>query len=202
MGWKEVLPNIFSWSHFSPEKGYLFNGYYVVTKEGAFLIDPPIPSAKVWREIAKRQPPKAIYLTNKDHTRRSVEFREKYLAPIWIHEADRPLADAPIDHIYTDGETLHGGFQVIHLSHSKSPGESAFWLPWEKGVIFLGDALIGHPTGELHLLPPPKIPNPIQAKQGLKKLLHYSFDALLVGDGESIVEGGKQALTKFLARVG
>jgi len=49
MAWHEICPNIFTWPYFSEEKGFNFNGYYVVTADGAYLIDPPIPTDNVWK---------------------------------------------------------------------------------------------------------------------------------------------------------
>lgn len=195
---KEILPNIFSWSWFSPENGYNFNGHYILTAEGAFVIDPVIPPAGVWETINLKGKPKAIYLTNKHHTRKSAQFKEKYRSPIWIHKDDQPLMEIPVDKTFQDGDFLDGGFEVIQISNNKTPGESAFHLNWGNGILILGDALIGHPSGELHLLPKPKVADPSKAKTGLKRLLDYSFDVLLLGDGTSILKEAKKSLELFI----
>jgi len=132
-------------------------------------------------------------------TRKALDFKERFDCPIWIHEADRELADIPIDQTFQDGEPLAGDFKVIQVAASKSPGESAFLLDWGKGVLFIGDCLIGNPPGQLNLLPPAKIPDPDKAKQGLARLLDSPFDALLVGDGQSFPEGGRRAVEAFLS---
>ncbi|OGQ04020.1 MAG: hypothetical protein A3F82_06670 [Deltaproteobacteria bacterium RIFCSPLOWO2_12_FULL_44_12] len=198
MAWKEIVPNIFTWDYFAQEKGYNFNGYYIVTPEGAFLIDPAIPTPEILTEIDNRKRPLSVYLTNKDHVRDSVNFKERYNSPIWVHEADKDYCKIPVDYTYKDGQTLKGGFEVIHIENSKSPGESAFYLNWGKGVMLIGDCVIGHPAGKLKLLPQPIIQDEELAKAGLQKLLDYSFDSLLVGDGTSLPKGGKKALQKFL----
>lgn len=198
MTFKEVVPNIFSWSVLSEEKGYDFNGWFVLTSGGNFLIDPPQASEEIWFEMEKRGKPKGIYLTNKHHTRKAADFKEKYAAPIWISSADLPLMEIPVDRTYKNGETLPGGFKVIQISDSKTPGESALYLNWNRGILIVGDAVIGNPPGKLDLLPPPKIKDPIQAKKGLEVLLQYNFETLLVGDGTSILKAGKKALAEFL----
>ncbi len=200
MSWHEILPNIFTWSWFSEEKGFNFNGYCVQTQEGIFIIDPPPLDNAVWHEIESRGYPQAIYLTNKDHTRTADEFKQRYDCPVWIHEADRSLCNIEIDRTFQDGQKLAGNFYVIHLEHLKSPGESA--LLWQEGagVLFIGDALIGNPPGELNLLPPAKVPDPKQAKTSLKKLLNYQYESVLVGDGKSFHDHGKLAIQAFLER--
>ncbi len=195
----EILPNIFTWPYFSEEKGFNFNGHYVVTDAGAFLIDPVLPTDEVWQAIESRAVPSAIYLTNKDHTRKAMDFKERFNCPIWIHEADKDLVDLPMDQTFGDGQVLAGGFRVIQLADSKSPGESAFLLERDGGILIVGDAMIGNPPGELNLLPPAKIPVPEKAKEGLRKLLAFEFDALLLGDGQSFPKGGRQAVESFLA---
>jgi glyoxylase-like metal-dependent hydrolase (beta-lactamase superfamily II) len=100
---------------------------------------------------------------------------------------------------FKDGELLPGGIWVIHLQDQKSPGESALFLQQGKGVLIVGDALIGKPPGALSLLPAEKYSDAARAKQALRRLLKYQFDAVLVGDGTSILVGGKAAVEQALA---
>lgn len=195
---REILPDIWTWPAFSEEKGFNFNGHYVITDAGAFLIDPVAPNDEVWRIIESRMIPEAIYLTNKDHTRKSLEFKARYDCPIWIHEADQELADIPIDETFQDDEELAGGFRVIRVADLKSPGESAFLLQRDTNVLFLGDCLIGNPPGTLNLLPPAKIPDQAKATAAIRELLTLNFDAVLVGDGVSFPEGGRRAIEAFI----
>jgi hypothetical protein len=81
---------------------------------------------------------------------------------------------------------------VIQLADNKTPGESALLLERDAGILILGDALIGKPPGALSLLPPDKF-----ADVGV--LLGQAFDTVLVGDGRSILAGGKDALRRAVA---
>ena len=99
---------------------------------------------------------------------------------------------------FKDGELLPGGIWVIQLNNQKSPGESALYIQQEKGVLIVGDALIGKPPGSLSLLAPEKYSDADKAKEGLRRLLKYNFDSILVGDGASIVGGAKQAVEQAL----
>lgn len=196
---KEILPHVWSWSVFSEAKGINFNGYYLRTAEGSFVIDPPSPKHETWQEIDRLEGPYAVYLTNKDHSRAAVDFKERYGIPIYLHEADREAAGIPIDHTFKDGETLPGGFKVVTIPASKSPGESAFLLSAGPPILFIGDAVIGRPAGRLSLLPEPKIPNHQAAAAALQEVLGpLDFDALLLGDGASFLTDGKKALTQLI----
>jgi glyoxylase-like metal-dependent hydrolase (beta-lactamase superfamily II) len=99
---------------------------------------------------------------------------------------------------YKDGELLPGGIWVIHLKDQKSPGESALFIPQGPGVLIVGDAVIGKPAGAVSMLPAEKYADAVKAKVGLRRLLKYNFESLLVGDGISILAGGKQPVEQLL----
>jgi glyoxylase-like metal-dependent hydrolase (beta-lactamase superfamily II) len=99
---------------------------------------------------------------------------------------------------FKDGELLTGGIWVIQLKDQKSPGESALFIQQGKGVLIVGDALIGKPPGSVSLLPAEKYADAGKAHEGLRRLLKYNFDSLLVGDGASILTGAKQSVERLL----
>jgi glyoxylase-like metal-dependent hydrolase (beta-lactamase superfamily II) len=84
------------------------------------------------------------------------------------------------------------------LDYQKSPGETALYMAEQK-IIIVGDALIGKVPGQVNMLPSEKYKDFTKAKAGLKELLKYEFETLLVGDGESILKDAKEAVVKFLA---
>jgi glyoxylase-like metal-dependent hydrolase (beta-lactamase superfamily II) len=88
---------------------------------------------------------------------------------------------------------------VVNLVDQKSPGESALFIQQGRGIVIVGDALIGKPSGSVSMLPAEKYADVAKAKEGLRRLLKYEFDSLLVGDGTSILNGGKQPLERLLA---
>ena len=98
---------------------------------------------------------------------------------------------------FKDGELLPGGIWVIQLKDQKSPGESALFIQQGKGVLIVGDALIGKPAGFVRMLPDEKYVDVTKAREGLRRLLKYNFDSLLVGDGVSILTGAKQAVERL-----
>jgi glyoxylase-like metal-dependent hydrolase (beta-lactamase superfamily II) len=115
-----------------------------------------------------------------------------------VPESDAPQLDLKPSKTFKDGELLPGGIWVIHLKDQKSPGESALYVQLGMGVLIVGDALIGTPAGALSLLPPEKYREIAKAKEGLRRLLKYNFDSILVGDGASIMVGAKQAVENAL----
>jgi len=64
----------------------------------------------------------------------------------------------------------------------------------------LSDALIGKPPGELSFLPAEKFADMTKARLDVHKLLELDFDTVLVGDGASLLAGGKDAMRRALER--
>jgi glyoxylase-like metal-dependent hydrolase (beta-lactamase superfamily II) len=197
---KEILTGIYQWSWFSEEKGYDFNGHLIMTERGRVLIDPPplSPDDQTWVDRQGRLT--CILLTNRDHVRESDYYRALFKTIILAPEPDAPMMEIHPDQTYKPGDRIPGGLQAIRIPDGKSPGETALLLNRGKGVLILGDALIGKPAGRLGLMPPEKYKDAARAKEGLRVLLNYDFDAVLVGDGVSILKGGKKAVEEFLSQ--
>ncbi len=200
---KEILPEIYTWHEFSEEKQLNFNGYLLVSERESVLIDPPGMNEKDFSELESlagknsAHPLKAILLTNVHHERACDSFRKKLGASVWINEKDSAGLEGTADETFADGDTLPCDLSTFKFENQKSPGESAFFLK-ERGVMIVGDALIGKIPGKLNMLPPDKYRDAALASKGLSKLLDYEFECLLVGDGESILKNAKEAVKFFL----
>ena len=194
-----LLPNIWEWSWFSEEKQLMFNGHFLTVGEHRIIVDPPPMSANDIRFARQGGPVDYIILTNRDHVREAGQLREEFHCTVMAPELDAKEMSITIDKTFKDGELLPGGIWVVQLDHQKSPGESALFLETGKGILIVGDALIAHPPGSLRLLPPEKYTDIGQAREGLRRLLKYNFDSLIVGDGVSIVTAAKPILEQTLA---
>ena len=195
---KQVLSGIWQWSWFSPEKQIDFNGLFLNVGEHKVLIDPPPMRAEASTFIRRQGGLDYIIVTNRDHAREAATYQAEFHCQVQIPDVDAPLMDLKPTRTFKDGELLPGGIWVIQLNNQKSPGESALYIQQEKGVLIVGDALIGKPPGSLSLLAPEKYSDADKAKEGLRRLLKYNFDSILVGDGASIVGGAKQAVEQAL----
>ena len=125
-------------------------------------------------------------------------LKKLYSVPVWINELDKEGLEAPAENSFKGGEALLCGIEAIQLDNQKSPGETAFYLK-QLNTMILGDALLGNVPGKLNMLPPDKYADQAKAKAGLKKLLDYDFETLLVGDGTSILKNAKETVASFLA---
>lgn len=196
---KQILPNIWQWSWFSDEKQLNFNGLLLTIGEHTILVDPPPMTPEAQAVVRRHEPIDYIVLTNRDHLREAPAYQAEWHCQLYLPEADAAQMEVSPTKTYKDGELLPGGVWVIQLKDQKSPGESALFVERGQGVLIVGDALIGHPSGALRLLPPEKYADPAKAKESLHRLLKYNFDSLLVGDGVSILSGAKQRVEQLLA---
>ena len=195
---KQLLPGIWQWSWFSDEKQLDFNGLFLTVGEHRIVIDPPPMTAEASTLIRRQGTLDYIIVTNRDHLREAVAYQAEFRCQLQIPEADASQMDVKPTKTYKDGELLPGGIWAIQLKDQKSPGESALYIQQGKGVLIVGDALIGKPAGVLSLLPSERYADVAKAKEGLRRLLKYNFDSILVGDGASIVFGAKQAVEQVL----
>lgn len=196
---KQILPDIWQWSWFSDEKQLDFNGLLLVIGEHKILVDPPPMTAEARAVVRRYEPMDYIIITNRDHIREAAAYQSELKCQLRVPEADAAQMDVKPTKTYKDGELLPGGIWAIHLREQKSPGESALFIERGRGVLILGDALIGKPPGAVHMLPGEKYADLAKAKEGLRRLLKYNFDTLLVGDGSSILVGGKQQVEQLLS---
>ena len=122
---------------------------------------------------------------------------KNFNSEISINHADSANVNLINDYNFNNGSLLAGFLQAIEIPNNKSPGETA--LVWkERKILFVGDAMIGDPPGELRLLPEPMYADIVLAKEGLKVLQDLDFDTILVGDGENILTKAKLAVDQFL----
>jgi glyoxylase-like metal-dependent hydrolase (beta-lactamase superfamily II) len=195
---KNLLPGIWQWSWFSEEKQIDFNGLFLMVGEHKILIDPPPMTGDASSVILRNGPIDYIIVTNRDHAREAVKYQGEFGCQLQVPEADAPQMDLTPTKTFKDGELLTGGIWVIQLKDQKSPGESALFIQQGKGVLIVGDALIGKPSGSLSLLSVEKYADAGKAREGLHRLLKYNFESLLVGDGVSILTGAKQTVERLL----
>lgn len=193
---REIAPDIQTWSSFSEQKGYAFNGYAIATESGTVLIDPPEPGEDGWETLDFMEPFEAVWVTNRNHSRAAADFRERYGIPVRAHAEDADRLEAGVDQTIAAGATAAGDIEAIHVP-GKSPGEIAFHVPRSRALI-VGDLVIGAPEGKLSTYPDEVIDDMDELRRSAAKLLEYDFDALLLCDGEPLAAGGKDRLRRFV----
>jgi glyoxylase-like metal-dependent hydrolase (beta-lactamase superfamily II) len=195
---KQILPGIWQWSWFSQEKQLDFNGLFLTVGEHRILVDPPAMTTDEEAQVRRAGALDYILITNRDHEREAARYKDAFRCQLMVPDADAPQMQVKADKTYKDGELLPGGIWAVHLKDQKSPGESALFIQQGKGIVIVGDALIGKPPGNLSMLAPEKYADRSKAQEGLRRLLKYAFDAILVGDGTSILANAKPIVARVL----
>ncbi len=192
----EIIPDVVTWAWFSQPHGYDFNGHLVRHPAGNLLID-PVMSGDAELDELTRSGAATIVLTNRNHSRAANLLRSRTGARTLIHPGDAAHARAQgteIDGSLVIGETV-GPFSVVDAS-GKSPGEIALHWP-ERGVLVVGDAVIGNPPGSCALPRAKVVDDLLQLRRNVARLLDLDFDTLLVGDGVPILSAAKRRLQEL-----
>ncbi len=194
---QEIVTDIFTWSWFSEPHGYNFNGHLLRDPSGNICVDPVEPGEEDLDSIAQEGVEKII-LTNRNHSRAANRVRSRTNAQTLIHPEDADHArsqDTEIDNMLAIGGKV-GPLEIVGAA-GKSPGEIAlFWR--NRGILIVGDAIIGAPPGQCGLLPEGVMDDPALLRHNLNKLLDLDFDILIFGDGVSILQNAKARLTELV----
>ena len=197
---EELVAGVRAWHIFSAEKGFNFNGFLLDVPGGPLIVDPPEIPSEAMHHFETDPPPQLILLTNRHHARATESVQRRLGIPVCAHEHERASFPFPIDRTVREGDTLPGDLRVIHLP-GKTPGEIGLYWERQQGVVLLGDAIIGHPKGELMLLPDAVLGDPPLLRQSLQQLTLLRFNTLLLGDGESILSGAEEKVRGFLEQL-
>ncbi len=193
----EIVKNILTWSWFSEPHGYNFNGYLIRDPGGNICVDPVEPGEDDLDAIV-REGVRNIVLTNRNHSRASNRVRARTGAQTLIHADDAEHAgrqDTELDGELTIGNRI-GPVEIV-CAAGKSPGEVALY--WQdRGILIVGDAIIGNPPGQCGLLPERVVDDPALLRRNLRELLDLDFDILLFGDGEALLQNAKTRLEELV----
>lgn len=194
---REIVDDVLTWPWLSEVHGYNFNGHLIRLPEGNVCVDPALLDDDLLEEIADEGVARVV-ITNRNHSRAAVRVRARTGAHTAAHPDDAPhiIAEGTeVDETISAGDRI-GPLEVVSAA-GKSPGEIALY--WRaRGILIVGDSVIGHPAGECGLLPEAKIDDPARLRDSLRRFLDLDFDTLLVGDGASILTGAKDRLRRLI----
>ncbi len=194
---REVVGDILTWSWFSEPHGYDFNGHLIRDPGGNICIDPVEPTEGDLDALAQEGVAR-ILLTNRNHSRAANRVRARTGARTLIHPDDADHArnqGTEVDGALGVGDTV-GPLEVVGAA-GKSPGEVALLWP-DRGILIVGDAIIGNPPGQCGVLPERVMDDPARLRESLRNILNLDFRILLVGDGKSILGNARTRLKELV----
>jgi glyoxylase-like metal-dependent hydrolase (beta-lactamase superfamily II) len=151
---------------------------------------------KKWSDIG------LVLITHKhgDHTANLGKIKELTGAPIKAHKGDASdIADSrgiPVDSL-EHGQVIQycGGIEVIHVP-GHSDGNVCYYLHATKAIL-AGDTVFGDSEGNLESPPERYCKDVDMAKEGIKKLLDYDFEAILLTHGKNSMENAKEKIKRL-----
>lgn len=194
---QQFATGAFYWEQFSPEIKTDLSCAAWRDGDAVALIDPVPLTMSALYEVVRRVNRVAVLLTNANHERGAQWFRARFSLEIWAHLAAEPDLKTSVQHYFDDGASLPGGLRAIHLPGS-SASETAFFMPNNGGIVFVGDALVNMSSSGLAFLPDKYSKDPAQSRQSLRKLLALDFEKMTFAHGQPIVHNAKARLTALL----
>ncbi len=180
---KTVVPGVWSWSCWQPDRGLDFNGFFVEAPDGNLVVDPIEPDEQTLAELRERGAA-AVLVTNRDHERSTAAVVTATGAQVIASALDAPLLSHRVDRTVVPGDVVFG-WTVLGLDGFKTAGEIVLYDKARRAAI-VGDALWGTPAGALTLMPDAKLADPQRAALSARKLRALPIDHLLVGDGACV----------------
>jgi glyoxylase-like metal-dependent hydrolase (beta-lactamase superfamily II) len=203
------LRGVRTWGRFQADRGIDFNGFVLVDEDGTaggnLLIDPMGIDDAERKALGEVGGVRWIVLSNADHLRAAVELKREFGARLVAPAAERGRfgeAAAHVDDWFSVQDDLPAEVATrlvaCPVRGGKSPVEFAFHLP-EQRALYFGDIVRSHDVGSLRLLPDAKLADRAQVVADLRPLAELDFDAVLLGDGDSILFRGREAYAELLA---
>lgn len=189
--------DIYMWSVWQPDRNVFFNSHFIRRPSGNVVIDPLFWHPDDEKQMADLGGVGLIVVTNRDHERKTRDLASVFGAQIAASERDATLLSGPVDVVLRDGDRPFDDADVIAFEGLKSPGEIAISLPRHHAAI-VGDALWGDPAGSVRMLPDDKLLDVKKAIVSLRRLWGLNLDALLVGDGASILHDADRIIGDYL----
>ncbi len=190
-----VVPGIWLWSRWQPERGMDFNGFFAEAADGNLVVDPIEPDDATLADLRHRGVA-AVLVTNRDHERATATISAATGADILASALDAPLLSVSVDRIVELGDVVFG-WTVLGLDGFKTAGEIALYDAARKTAI-VGDAIVGAPMGALTLMPDEKLVDPARAILSARVLRARRIEHLLVGDGACLFGNARDAIGAML----
>jgi hypothetical protein len=193
--------DLWCWSTFDAERNVDFHSLAWIRADGNVLFDPLPMSAHDRRHLESLGGAAWIVITNSDHVRATEALAEAFGAKIAGPAKEKDGFPIACDLWLDDGDEVVPGLVAVALDGSKTPGELAFVL--EGTTLVTGDLVRAHRAGSLMILPDPKLSDRSAAAASVARLAALDgIEAVLVGDGWHVFEGGQAKLRALAGRLG
>lgn len=195
---QEVIDGVFHWRVKHPRIGIEVDSHYVAGSGTAF--DPLLPAEGI--EWFDDRGVERIVLSNRHHLRQAPELAERFGCPILCHEAGlHEFEGGPEVQGFAFGERLADDVLALEMG-AICPEDTVLAIESGGGALLFADSLIHY--GEIGFVPDDLIGDDPESVKRLTRercapLLDREFEALLFAHGEPLVDGAREALSRFVA---
>jgi len=151
---REISSGVWIWHAYDESVRTELYSTAVAAEFGLVIIDPIDLVHDAFHQLAKHAPAAAIVLTNGNHSRAAVRFRERFGAPVFAHNDAVGELTTFVDGALRPGRPVAGSLEVLQLPGA-GLGEIALFHRKAKGECHLhfGDALVNLDPHGLIVLP-------------------------------------------------
>jgi glyoxylase-like metal-dependent hydrolase (beta-lactamase superfamily II) len=169
----------------------------VQTPDGFLIVDPIPLQPTLLQQLISARTIAGIFVTNANHCRAAVDFAEKFVAPIFAHNATRAACELSSDREVNDGESFIPNARAIEI-RGATAGEMAIYHDQDGGALIIGDALINFEPYGFTFLPPKYCSNAKEMRRSLRRLLDYNFERILFAHGNPLMHSARRKLEELL----
>jgi len=189
-----VTSSLFTWQAFEPAVKCELSSCALNGTDGLIFVDPIALSETAFGRLLRGRKPRAIILTNGNHTRAAGAMRDRLGLKV-LASGDASGLEIVPDETLGDGQIAPGGMKVMTLPGA-GPGEIALA---SRDVACIGDALIHLPPEGFRFLPDKYCADAGQMRLSLRKLLSCDFQVMTFAHGAPLVGMARRKLEQLLA---
>jgi hypothetical protein len=193
----EVVHNMWMWHAYDPSVKADLSSCALRSEDGLIIIDPILLCEEGMLVLQEAAPWAAIVLTNANHARASLEFKQRSGAPIFAHPHAARELEIPVDAFLETGGRIGGNLEIVDLQGAGS-GEVALYHP--AGSIHFGDAVVNLESTGLDFLPEKYCLNLAQLKTSLRALEGRRANIMTFAHGLPIVTGTQSRFDALIQR--
>jgi glyoxylase-like metal-dependent hydrolase (beta-lactamase superfamily II) len=190
----EVVPGVYRFKMHNPQIDAESDGYVVVNRGRAVLIDPLPMKAQDLKRFGTVQ---AICLTASCHERAAWRYRKLFKVLVYAPIRAVDFDEKP-DRWYKPKDRLPGGLFAVH-SPGPTDAHYSFYLKRHGGVVFCADLLTHYGKG-LEFVPGEYQDAPEETRESVLRLLDLRFKVLCSNHGAPITRRAKAAIRQALKR--
>lgn len=181
---ESIGPHAFTWQGYDPAVKCDLTSTAIDINGQFVIFDPIALTSSAWTELVAGRNPSAILLTNANHQRDSLAWRDRLGIPIIAPASTSREITA--DHWIDEDDSLPvAGLQAISLPGA-GLGEMAYYQPGTEPRLVIGDAVINLLPEGLRLLPDKYCEDPDRLRASIASLARLPVHTIHFAHGRPI----------------